>query len=139
MSADNRETIASVILLHKQKEFRSIFELSSISLNDSNLKKSYHELVRRVHPDKNGTNPDSTLAQQNLADTYAYLQREIEIEIKKETEKENEREKEKNRIRVEPREGEKKRASLISSLIGPGVTSMISPNRFFVCEEKNTW
>ena len=92
MNADNRETIASVILLHKQKEFRSIFELSSISLNDSNLKKSYHELVRRVHPDKNGTNPDSTLAQHNLADAYAFLQREIEIEIERQTEKENERE-----------------------------------------------
>ena len=99
MNADNRETIASVILLHKQKEFRSIFELSSISLNDSNLKKSYHELVRRVHPDKNGTNPDSTLAQQNLADAYAFLQRERErerereIEIERETEKTKEKEK----------------------------------------------
>ena len=96
MIADNRETIASVILLHKQKEFRSIFELSSISLNDSNLKKSYHELVRRVHPDKNGTNPDSTLAQQNLADAYAFLQREREkeIEIERETEKKKQKRKE---------------------------------------------
>ena len=110
MSADNRETIASVILLHKQKEFRSIFELSSISLNDSNLKKSYHELVRRVHPDKNGTNPDSTLAQQNLADAYAFLQREREKEIEiereneRENEKKNERERVRNKIRFEQRE-----------------------------------
>ena len=100
MKADNRETIAPVIRFHKQKEFRSIFELSSILLNDFDLKKSYHELVRRVHPDKNGTNPDSTLAQQNLADAYAFLQREREIEIERETEKENEREKERNRIKV---------------------------------------
>ena len=117
MSADNRETIASVILLHKQKEFRSIFELSSISLNDSNLKKSYHELVRRVHPDKNGTNPDSTLAQQNLADAYAFLQRErerekeieIERENERENEKKNERERVRNKIRFEQREEKRKR------------------------------
>ena len=115
MSADNRETIASVILLHKQKKFRSIFELSSISLNDSNLKKSYHELVRRVHPDKNGTNPDSTLAQQNLADAYAFLQREREKEIEiereneRENEKKNERERVRNKIRFEQREEKRKR------------------------------
>ena len=109
MNADNRETIASVILLHKQKEFRSIFELFSISLNDSNLKKSYHELVRRVHSNKNGTNPGSTLAQQNLADAYAFLHREKEIEIERETEKEYERERERNKIRVEQREEKRKR------------------------------
>ena len=111
MNADNRETIASVILLHKQKEFRSIFELSSISLNDSNLKKSYHELVRRVHPDKNGTNPDSTLAQQNLADAYA---REREIEIERETEKKT-KEKEKG-IKLELNK-ERKRGKERTSLI----------------------
>ena len=114
MHADNRETIASVILLHKQKEFRSIFELSSISLNDSNLKKSYHELVRRVHPDKNGTNPDSTLAQQNLADAYAFLQREIEIEIERQTEKENERERKGIKLELnKERKRGKERTSLI--------------------------
>ena len=118
MNADNRETISSVILLHKQKEFRSICELSSISLNDSNLKKSYHELVRRVNPDKNGTNPDSTLAQQNLADAYAFLQRERErereIEIERETEKKT-KEKEKGtklELNKERKRG-KERTSLI--------------------------
>ena len=73
MNADNRKTIASVILLHKYKKIRSIFELSSISLNDFDLKKSYHELMRRVHPDKNGNTPDSTLAQHDLADAYKSL------------------------------------------------------------------
>ena len=69
--------------------------------------------MRRVHPDKNGTNPDSTLAQQNLADAYAFLQRERErerereIEIERETEKKNERER--NKIRVEQREEKRKR------------------------------
>ena len=115
MCANNKKTIAKVILLHMQKEFRSIFELSSISLNDSNLKKSYHELVRRVHPDKNGTNPDSTLAQQNLADAYAFLQREREKEIEiereneRENEKKNERERVRNKIRFEQREEKRKR------------------------------
>ena len=109
MNADNRETIASVILLRKQKEFRSIFELFSTLLNEFDLKKSYDELTRRVHPHMNGTNPDSTLAQQNLADTYAFSKREREIEIERETEKENEREKERNRIKVEYREEKRKR------------------------------
>ena len=69
--------------------------------------------MRRVHPDKNGTNPDSKLAQQNLADAYAFLQRERErereIEIERETEKQNERERERNKIRVEQREKKRKR------------------------------
>ena len=73
MKADNRETIAPVICLHKQKEFRFIFELSSIALNDFDLKKSFHVLTRRIYPDKNGNNYNSTLAQQNLVDTYASL------------------------------------------------------------------
>ena len=80
MNADNRDTIASIISLHKQNEFRSIFKLSSHSFNDLDLKKSYHELTRRVHPDKNGDSPESTLAQQNLANAYESLQRERERE-----------------------------------------------------------
>ena len=87
MNADNRDTIASIISLHKQKEFRSIFKLSCHSFNDHDLKKSYHELTRRVHPDKNRNSPESTLAQQNLADAYESLQREREIEIEREIEK----------------------------------------------------
>ena len=112
MNTDNRKTIASVILLHKYKKIRSIFELSSISLNDFDLKKSYHELVRRVHSNKNRTNPNSTFAQQNLANAYAFLQREREIEIERETEKENDREKERNRIRVDQREEKRKRGKV---------------------------
>ena len=98
MSADNKETIAKVILLHKQKKILSIFHLSSISLYNFDLKKSYHELLRKVHPDKNGNNPHATLAQQNLVDAYESLRREREREI------EDEREREKDRIRVEQRE-----------------------------------
>ena len=84
MCANNKETIAKVILLHMQKEFLSIFQLSSLSLYNFDLKKLYHELLRRVHPDKNGNNPDSTLAQQNLADAYESMRREREREIEDE-------------------------------------------------------
>ena len=73
MSADNKETIAKVILLHKQKKILSISYLSSISLYNFDLKKSYHELLRKVHPDKNGNNPNATLAQQNLVDAYEHI------------------------------------------------------------------
>ena len=99
MSADNKEMIAKVILLHKQKKILSIFHLSSISLYNFDLKKSYHELLGKVHPDKNGNNPHTTLAQQNLVDAYESLKREIE----------DEREREKDRIRVEQREEKRKR------------------------------
>ena len=105
MSADNKETIAKVILLYKQKQFLSIFHLSSISLYTFDLKKLYHELLRKVHPDKNGTNPHATLAHQNLVDAYESLRRERE----REREIEDEREREKDRIRVEQREDKRKR------------------------------
>ena len=103
MSADNKETIAKVIFLHKQKELLSIFQLSSFSLNNFDLKNSYHELTRRVHSYKNGINPDTTSAQHNLVDTYESLKRERKIED------EREREREKNRIRVQQREEKRKR------------------------------
>ena len=56
MSANNNEMITIVMLLHKPKEFRLIFQLASFSLNNFDLKKSFHELTRRIHPDKTGTN-----------------------------------------------------------------------------------
>ena len=109
MSVHNKETIAKVILLHKQNKFLSIFHLSSISLYTFDLKKSYHELLRKVLPDKNGNNPHATLAQQNLVDAYESLKREREGEI------EDEREREKDRIRVEQREEKRKRENRDSS------------------------
>ena len=80
MCANNKETIAKVILLHMQKEFLSIFQLSSFSFYNFDLKKSYHELLRRVYLDKNGNNPATTLAHHNLVDAYEYLKRERERE-----------------------------------------------------------
>ena len=109
MSADKKETINKVILFNKQKEFLSIFQLSSFSLYNFDLKKSYHELLRKVHPDKNGNNPHATLAQQNLVDAYESLRRERERERERESEIEDEREREKDRIRVEQREEKRKR------------------------------
>ena len=100
MSADKKETINKVILFNKQKEFLSIFQLSSFSLYNFDLKKSYHELLRKVHIDKNGNNLHATLAQQNLVDAYESLRRER----KREREREDEREREKDRIRVQQRE-----------------------------------
>ena len=80
MSADNKETIAKVIVLHKQKKYLSIFHLSSFLLYNFDLKKSYQELLRKIHPDKNGNNPHVTLAQQNLVDAHESPRRERERE-----------------------------------------------------------
>ena len=98
MSSDNKETISKAILLHKQKKILSTFHLSSISLYNFDLKKLCHEILRKIHPDKNGNNPHATLAQQNLVDAYESLRREREREI------EDERVREKDRIRVQQRE-----------------------------------
>ena len=105
MNTDNKVTITTVILLHKQKEYRSIFQLASFSLNDFDLKKSYHEFTRRVHSEKNRNNPDATLAHYNLVDANESLQREIEIEIEIESEIKIKR----NTIRVDLREEKRER------------------------------
>ena len=57
--------------------------------------------MRRVHPDKDGNNPGTTLAQHNLVDANKSLKREREIE--------DERERNNNRIRVHQREEKRKR------------------------------
>ena len=112
MNADNRDTIASIISLHKQKEFRSIFKLSCHSLIDLDLKRSYYELTRRVHPDKNGNSPESTLAQQNLADAYESLQRERERERERKIEREIEKKKRIASLIKRKRKRDEKRMSL---------------------------
>jgi hypothetical protein len=50
------------------------------SLNMSNLKKKYHKLALKYHPDKNPNNEESTKKFQQLNDAYFLLQREIKYE-----------------------------------------------------------
>ena len=68
---DNTKTIGNVILLHKHKAFRSIFQLAiTSSTNVFNLKNTFRIISKWVHPDKNGDDASDTLAQFNLLDVF---------------------------------------------------------------------
>ena len=103
--ADNTKTIENVILLRKQKAFRSIFYFAVTSSTDVLiLKSTFRILSKMVHPDKNGTSVGITLAQPNLLDDFQYFKQEEEtIEIERQSLWER------NRVFREQREDEKKR------------------------------
>ena len=68
---DNTKTIGNVILFHKHKAFRSIFQVAvTSSTNVFNLKNTFRIISKWVHPDKNGDDASDTLAQYNLLDVF---------------------------------------------------------------------
>ena len=102
---DNTKTIEKVMLLHKQKSFRSIFQLAVTSSTDVfNLKSTFRTLSKTVYPVKNGNNASATLAQQNTLYTFQYLREEKEtVEIQRQ------KHWERNRVFQEQGKKEKKR------------------------------
>lgn len=62
------------------QEALNIFEIENVSnLSQESLKKKYHKLALRNHPDKNGNTSESTQHFQRIQDAYEVLKREISI------------------------------------------------------------
>ena len=55
-----------------------ILELDNSMFNLKDLKKKYHELALKNHPDKNGNTPQSKETFQQLNEAYMFLSRELE-------------------------------------------------------------
>jgi len=60
-----------------QKAFE-ILEINSVDISLEKLKKKYHKLALKYHPDKNGNTIESTQKFQKINDAYFYVKSEIE-------------------------------------------------------------
>jgi len=63
-----------------QKAFE-ILEINSANISLDKLKKKYHKLALKYHPDKNGNTIESTQKFQKINDAYFYVKSEIESDM----------------------------------------------------------
>jgi len=63
-----------------QKAFE-ILEINSTDISLEKLKKKYHKLALKYHPDKNGNTVESTEKFQKINDAYFYVKNEIENDV----------------------------------------------------------
>ena len=68
-----------------------ILELNS-SISLTHVKKQYHKLALKYHPDKNGNTEHSTIKFRQINEAYHYLKRELEEEKYEEDDEDNEKE-----------------------------------------------